>query len=457
MGIGKKSGKLAAELSTRHKLEEFRSGKMGRTISIPIDRIDSFEEKKEILENAKKNLRVYFIPFCSHVEFPEKFMQEENRRYYLRFYLPKMSSKPFRNLFILLNGLGEAGPLIYDDIGLELSMAGIPSVLFPIPSHFHRRKDFISQDNDIFAAADNEESKFSTQAIMSEIAASPEKIIYDYKHSMADFNNFLTAIDGNRRDVNPSLNNFYNKFFHKNVSLFTLGYSLGGLLALSFLLKYPNRIKACYLLESGANFGQINAGILFMRDYPRVKIILKKVRGWIVSGEKSIDEVESLLVTKHDSDFDKREYRRIARAFKRGKGIEDIDLKKGCFTKTLLEGENIWFELVKDLRKIYDDARKPANFSNEEADIFEKIIFGDKGILYREDLKQNCKKIFIILGGSDAIFQIDAITSFSPRETGLAILQIPNLGHWLKFSYREVWREWKRFIMKTIIEFGNIY
>jgi hypothetical protein len=83
-------------------------------------------------------------------------------------------------------------------------------------------------------------------------------------------------------------------------------------------------------------------------------------------------------------------------------------------------------------------------------------VIGNFKSLYKEELSGLSNNILIFLGGIDAVFTAEAIQSFAPEKTGLAIMQIPGLGHWLKFSSKKQWLNWKEFITKTIINFSKI-
>jgi pimeloyl-ACP methyl ester carboxylesterase len=414
--------------------------------------LDSYADN--VLE-AKKYLRIKLVPFRSYYDVTQGYHDGYNLNYYLRFYIPKAAKKKsLKDLFIMFNGLGDAGSLVYDDLGLEFAKRGLASVLVPLPCHYHRRNDFNCRDNDIFSAIDRDESRACTQSIVSEIARSPSVLIHMYRHILRDAFNFLNTISGDK-ETNPYVHSFFDEWFVKSTRLHLLGYSLGGLVALALILRYPNEFHSCYLVESGASFEQINAGILFERKSHVVRSVWqRRILPHLCSSDGKIEDVQHLLVCQYDSEKIKDDYKKLVKKLKKLKNPESMDFPESMFVRRQIEAESIWTSVVKDMIRIYGNEHKTL-MPPEEADIFEKIVLGDHKIIYKDDLAEKCTRILIILGGSDVIFQMDAIMSFAPRETGLAILQIPKLGHWLKFSHRDVWSTWKGFIVRTILEFAD--
>lgn len=430
--------------------EEVRQKRCRKSLRGNLSHLSSF---RGIPDQVADILSVHFVPFHSYYPLEDGYGETENRDYYLRFYLP-LRTGSITDLFIMFNGLGDAGPLVYDDLGLQFAKVGVASVLFPLPCHYHRRADFVSRRDDIFEADDPDESRACSQAIVSEIAQTPEILVHMYRHIMIDMLNFLSTVSL-ENEANPLLLKFCSRFFRRDTRLHLLGYSLGGLTALALMLRNPQKFESCHLVESGACLEQINAGVLFERNAKTVNAIWKRrIAPQLRSGSKTVDDLKHLLVCPYDGDKIKKDYANLARQIERKSRPPDVQVAEGAFVRQHLDSDRIWKSLVRDVVRIYH-TKHSSKMTQEEADIFEKIVLGDHKILYKDDLAKRCTKILIILGGSDVVFQMDAIMSFSPRETGLAILQIPGLGHWLKFSHRDVWSSWKGFIVSTILEFAR--
>jgi len=420
----------------------------------------SIRSYKEILEHEPdldNRLHIELVPFRSRVNVREYHGHAENMDYHLRFYLPAASTQQKRwdRLVVMFNGLAEATPAIYDDLALEFAKHDIPCVLFPLTNHYFRRKTFNCDPNDIFTALNKKEAILNTQKMVMEIAAQPERLIDGFVQMMSDLDGFAGALGD--RNVNPFLHNYCKKHFTSKLNVCLLGYSLGGIFVLSHLLRHPDRFHSVYLLESGANFADINGGVLFVRNESLAKLVWKDlVVEPVRAGKKKIEEVKRYLVSEFDNEKMEEAWEKVVERVQSGECIADLGNKEPAFFQSFVrdqdEASAIWDQLVLKL----DTAFKGFDMDPEEAAIFEKIVLGNFKTSYKEKLTELWDKILIFLGGTDVVFTAAAIQSFAPQKTGLAIMEIPKLGHWLKFSSVEEWEIWREFIVKTIINFGEV-
>ncbi|MCJ7458650.1 MAG: caspase family protein [candidate division Zixibacteria bacterium] len=419
-------------------------------------KLRSYDDIKE-KENIDSLLEIQLVPFGSHVDVPPFYRYHRNMLYHLRFYFPKHNTKgsKFEYLIIMFNGLAEATPGIYDDLGLEFAKNGIPSVLFPLTNHFYRRTDFRCDVNDIFTANNKQDSILTTQDTIIDLANHPERIIHGYIQMMSDVDRFWNSTWD--EGVYPDFHEFYNEHFDNNTKICLLGYSLGGILTLALLLKDPERYHSIYLLESGANFSDINAGVLFVRNETITKMIWKRyVVDPVASGQKRIEDVKPYLVFKYDNKEMKEAWEKMVERVNSGECIAEMEKEDPFFFQRFVrrseEADGIWDGVVLDINESF----KQIQMTQKERDIFEKIVIGNYKSLYKEELSKLCNKILIFLGGIDTVFTMSAIQSFAPEKTNLAIVQLPGLGHWLKFSSRRQWLIWKELITKTIINFSKV-
>jgi len=88
---------------------------------------------------------------------------------------------------------------------------------------------------------------------------------------------------------------------------------------------------------------------------------------------------------------------------------------------------------------------------------FAEVFLGHEKVMLLHRLEQHKNKLLIIIGGSDAIFNMSNIANILPRETGLAVFQIPGLGHFINIPKLggDIWTEWSRFTANMILSFNT--
>lgn len=78
------------------------------------------------------------------------------------------------------------------------------------------------------------------------------------------------------------------------------------------------------------------------------------------------------------------------------------------------------------------------------------VFLGDRPSAYSEILSTLSNRILIVVGANDEVSSVDSIFALAPEETGLAVLQIPGLGHSLS---TRGWIQWKSWITSCIATF----
>ncbi len=167
----------------------------------------------------------------------------ENSLFHLRFYFPKDiyldKLLRFDNCIIMMNGLDELQYFtMYDELGQHFAKRGIASVLIPTPYHLNRH-----------------DLKKNPRRPHEYLFEKPLLIYHNTKQTMKDITDLVTKFRGGD---NPKTeeeiidSDFYNHNFDcRKIKLSLLGYSLGGLRALSCLFDKPNDFSCCFLLNSG--------------------------------------------------------------------------------------------------------------------------------------------------------------------------------------------------------------
>lgn len=190
------------------------------------------------------------FPVCHEIEPPDEITNY--RRFHVRLYLPEKVFKDkkcrSKKCFIMLNGLDERfNYSLYDQIGKGLARSGYASVLLPLPNHLNRNIGFRSGKlNQIDQPSDS----FITE---------PEKIIEAYKQVIGEIDILIHHIQHNCKYADDhECCSFFNRYFDHNTQVSVLGYSLGGLVALSYFLLRKNSLNSCIMLNSGAKLSQID-------------------------------------------------------------------------------------------------------------------------------------------------------------------------------------------------------
>ncbi len=102
------------------------------------------------------------------------------------------------------------------------------------------------------------------------------------------------------------------------------------------------------------------------------------------------------------------------------------------FARTHEEGRNVWRDIILHLYGAIEE--EGALLTPKDAHIFTMIALGYESIKYKKQLEELAQKILIITGGADDIFPTSLLLNLGP-ETGLALLQIPGMSHWISMDH----------------------
>lgn len=179
-------------------------------------------------------------------------MAEYNRRFHLRFYLPKpalTSRHPeIREIMIMFNGLNEIERFdLYDVLGQHFAEQGIAAVLLPTPFHLNR-----------FPPQKATHAKHPLPHKM--MFRNPMLLFHNYKQSMVESDLLIKKLcntDPNDKDFG-----FYQSLFAPNPRISILGFSLGGLRALASFLHDPEKYHTCIIFNSGVQLRLLDTSFL---------------------------------------------------------------------------------------------------------------------------------------------------------------------------------------------------
>jgi len=177
---------------------------------------------------------------------------EYNRRFHLRFYLPKpalTSRQPeIREIMIMFNGLNEIERFdLYDVLGQHFAEQGIAAVLLPTPFHLNR-----------FPLQKDNHARHPLPHKM--MFRNPMLLFHNYKQSMMDSDLLIKKLcntDPDDKDFQ-----FYRSLFTPNPRISILGFSLGGLRALSSFLHAPEKYHTCIIFNSGVQLRLLDTSFL---------------------------------------------------------------------------------------------------------------------------------------------------------------------------------------------------
>jgi len=294
-----------------------------KRISEPSDRFISGFNSKEYVTLSLRSGR-FRDPIKERGE--DKSTIEANNIFDLYFKIPNGYSKTSeQHLLIIINGFDEKPIMqslywskqyslktnistIFDKVASDSNKrCKLASVLLPIPFHHWRRP----------VKGDYQEWTSSTM------------ILYDSIRLYLGFNQLIYDIDELLNQFENPIHDRYDTYFSKNVKIHLLGYSLGGLAALSYFLrdsykKDVNKVCSCHLLASGVDLRHINCRsalvpinvIMKMRHYYHVyydskdyepQIINKINKQKIIPGP-DFKKQEKGAWKKDLKDYSKREY-----------------------------------------------------------------------------------------------------------------------------------------------------
>jgi pimeloyl-ACP methyl ester carboxylesterase len=287
--------------------------------------------------------------------------------------------------------------------------------------------------------------RLATQRILQEIMANPSRIIHGYRQVIGDARSLIRVI---RQGFHP----YWTQLFPAKAEISLFGYSLGGFAALALLLLNPDQYRSVFLLESGAFIDQIDAGILFLRSERTQRVLWEAYRE---KGDLPDPQMELLFSKRERTQNEAFERARnssggAAGEEKRWSGEEPWRV----FERTEVESRKIWRDIVTTLYTAIDT--EGILLTGAEAQVFRRILLGYQSLIYKQQLADLSDKILIIVGGADEIFPAKLLLSQGP-DTGLALLQIPGITHWIKYRSREQWRHWRNLVINLMETFNRIH
>lgn len=201
----------------------------------------------DFIDDAHVRINKLF-PVCQH---KDNVGLTDYRRFHVRIYLPQNvyndKYEKVKKCFICFNGLDEIGSFtIYDQIGKGLASKGYGLILLPIPDHLNRNPEYRNND------------KLKTLKPSSTFLREPETVFEAFKQINSEVEILIQHIKGLcvlHNDEHCCA--FYRRFFSENAKISLIGYSLGGLIALSNFL-VNDRINSCILLNSGSKLEDID-------------------------------------------------------------------------------------------------------------------------------------------------------------------------------------------------------
>ncbi|OEU62457.1 MAG: hypothetical protein BBJ57_13220 [Desulfobacterales bacterium PC51MH44] len=221
-----------------------------------------------------------------------------NMNFYLRFYLPKeIMTTPRRRpdrLIIMFNGLNEIYPryfALYDRLGTSFAARRIASVLLPTPFHLNRaaiRKGSLRKYKHQKNVPAEDYKVPSEQLVRNPFYLYMNFIqnLHEYRilrHLLSgEFSKVRSNTDRYKIDEpNREDQDFYKRFINtEKLDVSLLGYSLGGLFALSCLYDDSNSVKSCVLFNSGATVNKMALkGIMDDNQWKETVAKLKKEEG----------------------------------------------------------------------------------------------------------------------------------------------------------------------------------
>lgn len=218
-----------------------------------IDRSNSNDE--QVVYNDATHVCLWKL--CPAVDKYKELPLGSHARFHIRLYAPKFvytaEKKQVKKVVLMINGLNEDYYTLYDQIGKLLCQRGMAAVLVPMPEHLNRRKEF--RDG-------KERDPGYQKKIFANLMREPSDLYKFYKQfareidELCDF--IIHAHDGTKNEKIPDI---YRRIFDAKVRISILGFSMGGLAALSFFLanRKANKIElsSCFLLNSGIRLGDI--------------------------------------------------------------------------------------------------------------------------------------------------------------------------------------------------------
>jgi uncharacterized protein DUF6051 len=181
--------------------------------------------------------KVDFISNNSGCLLPEDQKEVENVQFPYILFLPE-GTKQFDEILIILNGLNESEYRKFFPWAVSFAMSGIPTIIFPIAFLINRRPKrwFIPKDLDkkleIRRNMDENSACTLYNVVLSQrLERNPERFFLSGLETYRDLSDLGNLINSGEYHVAQG-----DKTFIKDTKIHFLGYSLGGYLALIFLM-----------------------------------------------------------------------------------------------------------------------------------------------------------------------------------------------------------------------------
>lgn len=249
-----------------------------------VKRIDRYDDLiVDFVDDSHARIMKLF-PICHEIEDNKDI--DDYRRFHVRMYMPSMiykdKNKKINKCFIILNGLDETTHFnLYDQVGKSLAEAGYGAILLPLPNHLNR--------NPAYRLDEGCEIEQPSLSFINE----SQKVYEAYTQLLGELDILIHHINQKCRYTKErECCSFYNQFFSENTRISLLGYSLGGLAAISYFLLRKNDINSCILLNSGAKLSDIDVSkFLSLEEWKEMVKTLNKNRNKFVNSiEKNIFE-----------------------------------------------------------------------------------------------------------------------------------------------------------------------
>lgn len=414
---------------------------------------------------------VLLIPFESRVQRRDlpnspKALGEANRRFPVRVFLPPQmdATGPFSHFYLMHNGLGEAQADLYDGLCLDLAARKkTPSVLLPLPLHYCRHHKFRSSKEDPYVPESKDWSIITTQRIFQSVLRSPERLMNSFAQTLSDQEELIRLIDESGE--------VWSLILEKRARVSLFGYSFGGFSAVAFTFLYPERVETTFLFESGGFIDDIDGGTLFARSDSVARCLwthyyvrqgIRYLHEPLFSRRENrnrrnfataiadrphvgLDPEEDFLLlfnehpkglqSKTDGEFD---YRRPHHVLRRDKK----------------EGKEVWMDIMERLYEAANERRHHGDLTTNQVKLFKQIYLGHQRVEYKRLLQKFERRILLISGGADNIFPTSELLRLGP-ETGLALLQVPGITHFVRSRSFEQWLTWVRIIADMMTSFRS--
>lgn len=400
---------------------------------------------------------IHLLPFSSQFhreDLPSESVRLSNRDFRLRVYVPPNIEQPYNHFYLVQNGLGESQPDVYDEMCLDIAARkNHPVIFLPLPLHYCRHHAFDFKKPDDYEPRSKEASILTSQRIFQGIVHNPDLLVLGYKQTIEDIRSIL-------RDIRSGYHPYWKHLLSPAASFSLFGYSFGGFSSLAFFLLEPSRVERVYLFESGGFIDQIDASVLFHRSDSVARTLWEE---YYVNGSEASPR-EPLF-----SERDKKEGEAFAAALgERGSLLESCESlrdarpqalaakkERGGYVysepfKVFARSDVVARELWRDVMATLYESTKKAPIKDlllgRELGLFKQIYLGFERVSYARMLEQVQDRILIISGGADRIFPTRSLLELGP-DTGLALLQVPGITHWVKHHSEERWKDWQEMVV----------